>query len=152
MKIAVACDHAAIAEKDQLVTHLRSRGHDVEDLGVQHGEAADYPDQAEAVAKRVAAKRAERGILLCGTGIGMAMAASKIHGVRAATIGDAFSAEMTRRHNDANVACFGARVLPSAAIIRFADIFLETHFDGGRHEGRVEKINALDGAGAGSPS
>ena len=152
MKIAIACDHAAIAEKDELVTHLRSRGHSVEDLGVQAGESADYPDQAEAVARQVAAGHADRGVLVCGTGIGMAMAACKVPGIRAATIGDAFSAEMTRRHNDANVACFGARVLPSAAIIRFADIFMESPFDGGRHERRVIKIDALDTASASSPS
>ncbi len=156
MKLAVACDHAAISEKDELITHLRSRGHSVQDLGCAAGEAVDYPDQALAVAKAVAGGEAERGVLICGTGIGMAMSASKVPGIRAATIGDTFSAEMTRRHNDANVACYGARVISSTAIQRFTDIFLETPFDGGRHERRVGKINALDRApdaeSASSPS
>mgnify|MGYP001825442123 CR=1 FL=1 len=145
MKIAVASDHAAVAERQALVEHLRSRGHDVVDHGVPPGEAADYPDMAEVVAKQVASGGAERGILCCGTGIGICMAAGKVDGVRAATIGDAFSAEMTRRHNDANVACFGARVISAAAMQRFADIFIETPFDGGRHQRRVDKITALEG-------
>jgi len=144
MKIAVASDHAAIEERLALVEHLRSRGHDVTDFGCERGESVDYPDYAARAASAVAADKAERGILICGTGIGICMAAGKIDGIRAATIGDPWLAEMTRRHNDANVACFGARVHSAAAIQRMADIFLETTFDGGRHAQRVAKIMALE--------
>jgi len=146
MKIAVASDHAAIEERQALAAHLRTAGHDVTDFGCAPGESADYPDPAAAVARAVAAGDAERGLLLCGTGIGICMAAGKVNGIRAATIGDAFSAEMARRHNDANVACFGARILSAAAIQRFADTFLDTPFEGGRHQRRVDKITALESA------
>lgn len=144
MKIAVASDHAAIEERLALVLALREHGHEVEDFGCAPGESVDYPDYAEKVAVSVRDGKATRGILLCGTGIGICMAAGKVAGIRAATIADPWSAEMTRRHNDANVGCFGARIHSSAAIIRMAEVFLATPFDGGRHQRRVDKIMALE--------
>lgn len=144
MKIAVASDHAAIEERLALILALREHGHEVEDFGCAPGESVDYPDYAEKVAVSVRDGKASRGILLCGTGIGICMAAGKVEGIRSATIADPWSAEMTRRHNDANVGCFGARIHSSAAIIRMAEIFLATPFDGGRHQRRVDKIMALE--------
>ncbi len=144
MKIAVASDHAAIEERLALVEHLRSRGHDVTDFGCEPGQSVDYPDYAALAAGAVSEGKAERAVLICGTGIGICMAAGKLRGIRAATISDPWSAEMTRRHNDANVACFGARLLSAKAIQRMTDIFLETTFDGGRHADRVAKIMALE--------
>ena len=143
-RIAIATDHAAVDERMLVAEHLRAQGHDVIDLGCAAGEACDYPDQAALVANAVADGKADFGVLICGTGIGVAMSACKVNGIRAATIGDEFSAEMTRRHNDANVACFGARILSATAMMRMTDIFLATPFDGGRHERRVNKINALE--------
>lgn len=144
MHIAIATDHAAVEERLFLVEHLKGAGHEVQDLGCAAGNACDYPDQAALVAHAVAAGEAEMGVLLCGTGIGVAMAAGKTPGIRAATIAGEFSAEMTRRHNDANVACFGARIHSAVAMARMLDIFLETPFEGGRHALRVAKIDALD--------
>jgi ribose 5-phosphate isomerase B len=144
MKIAVASDHAAVAERKALVTHLEAAGHDVHDLGAEEGESVDYPDFAEKVARAVAGQRAERGVLICGTGIGICMAAGKIHGIRAATIHDPYTAEMCRRHNDANVFCMGGRIHSADAIQRMVDIALSTPFEGGRHARRVEKIMALE--------
>ena len=147
MRIAIASDHAAVDERMGLIEHLKAEGHDVVDHGVAAGEAADYPDQAEKVARDVSDARVEFGVLLCGTGIGVAMAACKVPGVRAATIADPWSAEMTRRHNNANVACFGARIHSVPAMKRMLDVFLASPFDGGRHERRVGKIDALDACG-----
>ena len=144
-RIAIATDHAAVEERLFLVEQLQAAGHKVQDLGCAAGAPCDYPDQAALVARAVASGEAEVGVLLCGTGIGVAMAAGKIPGVRAATISNEYSAEMTRRHNDANVACFGARIHSAVAMTRMLDIFLVTPFDGGRHTARVAKIDALDG-------
>ncbi|MDA1193974.1 MAG: ribose 5-phosphate isomerase B [Planctomycetota bacterium] len=148
MKIALASDHAAVDERLALAAHLRAAGHDVTDHGCAPGESVDYPDYGARVARAVAGGQAERGILICGTGIGICMAAGKVHGIRAATVHDAFTAEMCRRHNDANVMCMGARVHAAAAIQRLADIFVATPFDGGRHATRVAKIMALEENGA----
>ena len=148
MKIAIASDHAAVDERLSVIEALRAAGHDVTDHGCAAGESVDYPDYAEKVAHDVQAGRAERGLLICGTGIGICMAASKVAGIRAATISDPWSAEMTRRHNDANVGCFGARIHSAAAIARMAQIFLDTPFEGGRHQRRVDKIMALEENGA----
>jgi ribose 5-phosphate isomerase B len=146
MRLVAGSDHAAIAERLALVEHLKKAGHDVKDLGTPPGTTADYPDVALAVANAVAAGEAERGFLLCGTGLGVCMTANKVAGVRAAPLSDDFTAEMARRHNDANVACFGGRLLSVHAVLRLADRFLATAFEGGRHAARVEKMNALDRA------
>jgi ribose 5-phosphate isomerase B len=144
MNLAVASDHAGVTERLALVEHLRAAGHEVEDLGCEPGASVDYPDVAAEVARAVAAGRAERGVLLCGTGIGVCMAAGKVHGVRAATIHDEHTAEMCRRHNDANVFCLGARLLALPAILRLVDRALDTPFEAGRHARRVAKIMALE--------
>jgi ribose 5-phosphate isomerase B len=142
----VGSDHAGILERQALAESLKKAGHEVRDLGCAPGTTVDYPDVAAEVARAVAGGAAERGFLVCGTGLGVCMSANKVAGVRAAPLHDEFDAEMARRHNDANVACFGARSLSSHAMIRLAERFLATPFDGGRHAPRVEKINALDRA------
>lgn len=147
MRLVIGSDHAAVNERLALAEHLVKAGHQVADKGCPPGASVDYPDVAAEVARSVAAGEAERGFLLCGTGLGVCMAANKVAGVRAAPLSDGFTAEMARRHNDANVACFGARLLSAHAIVRLADVFLATPFEGGRHAARVAKINALDGAG-----
>jgi ribose 5-phosphate isomerase B len=146
VRIVIGSDHAAVPERQALAEHLRKAGHEVRDLGCAPGTSVDYPDVAAQTARAVAADEAERGFLLCGTGLGVCMTANKVAGVRAANLTDEFTAEMARRHNDANVACFGGRMLAAATILRLADRFLATPFDGGRHAPRVEKINALDRA------
>ncbi len=145
MRIAIASDHAAVPERLALIEHVRAGGHEVTDHGCAPGAKADYPDQAALVGRAVAAGDADRGIVLCGTGLGVCMAANKIDGIRAATVSDAFTAEMCRRHNDANVICMGARVHAAPAMMRMTDIFLATPFDEGRHTARVAKIMALEG-------
>jgi len=144
MTIAVGSDHAAVDERLALIEHLQGKGHEVTDFGCAPGEAVDYPDVAADVARSVASGAADRGFVLCGTGIGVCMAANKVKGIRAATLHNEFTSEMTRRHNDANVACMGARTFSAAAMQRMADLFLETPFDGGRHEGRVAKIMSIE--------
>lgn len=147
MKVIIGSDHAGFAAKQALVPALKKMGHSVTDAGTDSAESADYPDFAAQVGRAVAEAEAERGILICGTGIGMAMAANKIPGVRAAVVTNEFTAEMSRRHNDANVLCMGARVQPIEKMEEFARIFLEAPFEGGRHAGRVDKIKKLDERG-----
>jgi ribose 5-phosphate isomerase B len=145
MKIAIGCDHAGPALKAEVLAHLDERGIAYKDFGVQEGEKVDYPDKAEEVCKRVADGEYDMGILICGTGIGMSMAANKVKGIRAACCSDYFSAKYTRAHNDANVLCIGARVLGAGLAIELVDVFLDTQFEGGRHQRRVDKITALEG-------
>lgn len=146
MRIAIASDHAAVEMRQHLVKFLRDHGHEVEDCGPAQGESVDYPDFAAEVARRVANGQAGKGVLCCGSGIGMAMAANKVPGVRAAVIHSEWEAEMSRRHNDANVACFGQRQQTPWLAERFLKVFLATEFEGGRHQRRVEKICGLDGS------
>lgn len=144
MKIAIGSDHAGFEAKEKVREHLAKAGHEVADLGTKSLDSVDYPDYARAVAEAVAGGRAERGVLICGTGIGMSITANKVRGVRAAVVHDEFTAEVARRHNDANVLCTGARVLPAERIVSVTDVFLRSPFDGGRHERRVQKINETD--------
>jgi len=144
MKVAIGSDHAGFAAKQALVPALKKMGHSVMDLGTDGPEPCDYPDFAAQVGRAVASQEAERGILICGTGMGMGMAANKIPGVRAAVVTNEYTAEMSRHHNDANVICLGARVLPPEKIEELSRIFLAAHFEGGRHAGRVDKITKLD--------
>lgn len=146
MKIALASDHAGYSKKGPVARFLRSLGHRVLDLGTHSEESVDYPDFARAVAGRVGRGRCQRGVLICGTGIGMAMAANKVPGVRAAVIHSEWEAEMSRRYNDANVACFGQRQQTPWLAERFLKVFLATEFEGGRHQRRVEKMCGLDGS------
>lgn len=147
MKIAIASDHAGTDDKQRLVALLRGDGHEVEDCGTHGPQSVDYPDFAQAVARRVAEGRAERGVLVCGTGIGMSIAANKVPGVRAAKCNDPFEARMARAHNDANVLCLGARVLDDSVMDELVRLFVAEPFEGGRHARRVEKAMGGDGAG-----
>jgi ribose 5-phosphate isomerase B len=138
--IAIASDHAGIALKSELGRQLRERGLAVEDLGPEDPSSVDYPDYAHLLARAVADGRVERGILICGTGIGMSMAANRHPGVRAALCHDAYTAEMARRHNDANVLCLGARTIGVGVAEQVVRVFVDTPFEGGRHQRRVAKI------------
>lgn len=144
MMIAMGADHAGYGLKDHLAEMLRGAGHDVDDLGTNSGDSVDYPDFGAAVARKVASGSAELGILVCGTGVGIAMAASKIRGVRAATCNEIYSAGMARAHNNANVLALGARVVGQGVAEEIVKAFLGTEFEGGRHGRRVGKINALE--------
>jgi len=138
--IVIASDHAGVDLKARIVELIGEAGHDVRDLGPEDTTSVDYPDFAHAVADAVAANEADWGILICGTGIGMSLAANRHSQVRAALCHDAFTAEMARRHNDANVLCIGARSTGPGVAEQMVRIFLETSFEGGRHQRRVEKI------------
>jgi ribose 5-phosphate isomerase B len=140
MKIAAGSDHAGLDLKNALVKHLREQGHAVDDLGTFERASTDYPDRARAVAQAVASGAAERGLLCCGTGQGMAMTANRVHGIRAAVLSDVFSAKATRAHNDANVLCLGQRVVGEGLAAELVDAFFATAFEGGRHAARVAKI------------
>jgi ribose 5-phosphate isomerase B len=133
---------AAIAE------HLRQLGHEVEDLGTHDESSCDYPDYAEKVGRAVTSGRADRGVLICGTGVGISISANKIPGVRAALCGDTFSARMSREHNDANVLCLGARVVGTGLALDIVSTWLGASFEGGRHQRRLDKIQALERAAA----
>jgi len=140
MRIALKADHAGVAAKQHLKQTLARAGHEVSDLGTQGEASVDYPDFAQAVAHAVTEGRAERGVLICGTGIGMCISANKVEGIRAAKVNDPYEAKMARAHNDANVICFGARVLDPSVMDECLRVFLETPFEGGRHARRVEKM------------
>ena len=144
MLLAVACDHAGYELKNKLIKYLTEEGHDCRDFGSFSDESCDYPVFADQVCTAVLSGEIKYGILICGTGIGMAITANKIPGIRAALCSDSFSAEMSRRHNDANVLALGARVIGSGIAIKIVELFLNTGFDGGRHSRRVDMMNALD--------
>lgn len=143
MRIAIGSDHAGFKAKDELVKILKEL-YDVTDCGTSGEESVDYPDFAAKVAGVVASGKADCGILICGTGIGMCMAANKIHGVRAAVCHDEETAKLSRQHNDANVLCMGSRILSIEQIINIAKVWLGTDFEGGRHSERVKKIMSLE--------
>lgn len=142
--IAIAADHAGVALKAELVQELKKQGHDVTDLGPATTESVDYPDFATKVTDAVNAKRAELGVLICGTGMGMAITANKVYGIRAALCRTEFEARMSRAHNDANVLCLGQRVTGAGLALEIAKAFLATPFEGGRHANRVEKIRQVE--------
>ncbi|MDT4968565.1 MAG: ribose 5-phosphate isomerase [Acidobacteriota bacterium] len=144
MKIALASDHAGFAEKERLKPLLRELGLEVEDLGTGSEESVDYPDYARAVAQRVADGKAEQGVLVCSSGTGMAIAANKVPGVRAAVAWSEETARLARQHNDANVLAVGARTTPQAEISKIVRAWFAATFDGGRHAQRVEKITRLE--------
>jgi ribose 5-phosphate isomerase B len=143
MKIVVAADHVGFALKQQVLEHLRSLDLEVEDCGPPSAEPVDYPDFAEKVAAQVAAKQADWGVLVCGTGIGMMLAANKVSGIRAVAANDTLSARMAREHNDANILTMGARMIDAATMRQVVDAWRSTPFAGGRHARRVQKIEAL---------
>jgi ribose 5-phosphate isomerase B len=143
-KIVIACDHAGNEMKDAIIQHLTEKGYTVTDFGCDGTASVNYPDYAHPVCEAIAKKEAPLGILVCGTGIGMSMAANKHRGIRAALCENEFSTEMTRRHNDANVICMGARVISVEKALSLVDIFVGTEYEGGRHDARVAMLNALD--------
>lgn len=143
-RIAVGSDHAGFALKEKVRAYLTSRGYDVEDVGTRSTDSVDYPDFAENVATRVAEKGADFGVLVCGTGLGVAMSANKIRGIRAATCNDTISARLARAHNNANVLTLGGRLIDEATAAKILDTWLATPFEGGRHQLRVDKIAALE--------
>ncbi len=144
MKIAIGADHAGFTLKDQVRDALRQAGHEVIDAGANSADSTDYPDYAAAVAKDVASGSADRGVLVCSTGVGMSIAANKVPGIRAALGYNADEVRLTRAHNDANVLALGARYTDLATANDLIRIFVETPFEGGRHTRRVEKIAKLE--------
>jgi ribose 5-phosphate isomerase B len=140
MRIAIASDHRGYHLKEKILSQLKAAGHDVIDDGPSSAESVDYPDYAARVAKRVSEGSCERGILICGTGIGMAITANKFPGVRAASCFDEITAEVSRRHNDLNVLCLSGELLSPKSVDRLIDIWVQTEFEGGRHERRIQKI------------
>lgn len=143
MKITIASDHAGFTQKEMLKKHLEQLGHNITDCGTSSEERCDYPDFGSKAAKLVSEGKVERGIFVCGSGIGMCMVANRYKSVRAAVIRDENDAILSREHNDANVACFGSRVTSIETIKTLTDIFLKTPFAAGRHQIRVEKIDKV---------
>jgi len=141
--VALGADHAGVGLKDELVAHLEGRGVKVLDLGTHGTDRVDYPDFGAAVGRAVADGEADLGVAVCGSGLGICMAANKVPGVRAATVHDATSARLTRQHNDANVICLGERLTGVEVAKDAVDAWLDAEFEGGRHAGRVDKLDAL---------
>ena len=142
--IAIGCDHGGINIKNAVIGYLQEKGIDYTDFGTDSDQSVDYPIYAYKVAKSVSEGEAECGIICCGTGIGVSMAANKVKGIRAAVVTNEFCAEMTRRHNNANILCMGGRVIDDKTAVKLADIFLNTPFEGGRHEKRVNMITDIE--------
>lgn len=142
-RIAIGSDHAGFVLKQAVADHLRDLGHEVVDCGTDSTERVDYPDFGAAVGRAVASGDAAAGVAVCGSGIGICIAANKVAGVRAATVHDATSAHLAREHNDANVICLGERLIGPTVAIEAVDAWLQATFEGGRHAGRVAKIDAL---------
>lgn len=140
MKIALGADHAGFEYKDRIARVLRDKGHQVQDFGTHDAVPVDYPQYGYAVGEAVASGQAERGIVVCGSSLGIAMAANKVPGIRCAPVAEPYSAELARRHNDCNVMAFSERLTGWEMIERMLEVFLETPFDGGRHAHRVEQL------------
>lgn len=144
-RIVLSSDHAAIALRQTIAAHLAARGHEVQDIGPVTAESTHYPRHGEAAARIVAGGEADLGIILCGTGQGIMMAANKVKGIRCGVCADTFSARMIRQHNDANMLSLGARILGEALALDIVDAFVSADFEGGRHADRVNMIAALEG-------
>jgi len=144
MKVAIAADHGGFKLKEEIKALLTSMNIEFQDFGCECEQSVDYPDYALPVAEKVAAGEFDRGILVCGTGIGMSIAANKIPGIRCALVHDTFSARATREHNDSNVLAMGERVIGPGLALDIVKIWLETEFQGGRHERRVEKVKEIE--------
>jgi len=140
MKIAIGCDHAAFDEKNSLITYLENKNFLVKDFGCFSNDSVDYPDYARLVAKQIQNNNYDFGILICGSGIGISIAANRHKGIRAALCTSEFHAEMSRKHNDANIIAFGARITPITEMFSIITKFLDTEFEAGRHQNRIEKI------------
>lgn len=144
MRISIGSDHRGFQMKTKLVDVLQQLGHDVNDAGTHSAESCDYPDIASQVARQVSCREVDRGILICGTGIGMQITANKFQGVRATTCHDEFTAEMCRRHNDVNVLCLSADMLGERRVDQLVKLWLTTEFEGGRHARRIDKISDIE--------
>ena len=142
--IAICCDHAGLELKNEIKKHLEEKNYEVKDFGTYDANSCDYPDFAYATAKSVATGECEKGILVCGTGVGMSMCANKVHGIRCALRGDCFSAQATRQHNNANMLALGARVIGAGLALKIVDTFLDTEFEGGRHQRRIDKMMDIE--------
>ncbi|NCG17840.1 MAG: ribose 5-phosphate isomerase B [Rhodobacterales bacterium] len=142
MRIAIGSDHGGTDLKAAILAHLIANGHDVQDLGTDGATSVDYPDFAKAVCGRVVDDTADRGILVCGTGQGMAMTANKVSGIRAAVVNDTFSARMAMLHNNAKVLCLGQRITGSGLALELVDAWMSCEFEGGRHQRRVAKMTS----------
>ena len=140
MKVVIGCDHGGFELKEVLSAHLKDKGFDIVDVGTYDTNSVDYPDIAKKACEEVTSGRCEWGVLICGTGIGISIAANRYHGIRAALLYDDFVAEMAKKHNNANVIVFGGRTMKTQDVIRRIDIFNQNEFEGGRHIRRIEKI------------
>lgn len=140
LKVAIGADHAGFHYKEIIIDYLKARNIEFEDVGTYTPESCDYPVIARKVAEKVVSGEVDRGILVCGTGIGVSIAANKVHGIRAALCGDTYSARVSRAHNNANVLCLGSRVIGEHLALDITDIWLKTGFEGGRHKRRVDII------------
>lgn len=144
MKIAIGCDHGGFEHKNAIAEHLKERGFEVTDFGIYENKSVDYPEIAMKVANSVAAGENTLGILVCGTGIGMSIAANKVNGIRAAAVSDHFSAKYTKLHNNANILCLGGRVIGVGTALELADLFVDTEYEGGRHQKRLQMITEIE--------
>lgn len=144
MKIAVGCDHGGLEHKNAIAEHLKSEGFEVEDFGIYENKSVDYPEIALKVANSIKNGENDLGILVCGTGIGMSLAANKVNGIRAAACSEHFSAKYTRLHNNSNILCLGGRVIGIGTALELCDIFVNTEFEGGRHQRRIDMITEIE--------
>ena len=144
MKISIGCDHGGLEHKNAIAEHLKERGFEIKDFGIYEQVAVDYPDIAAKVCASIVSGESELAILVCGTGIGMSIAANKVKGIRAAACSEHFSAKFTRLHNNSNVLCLGGRVIGVGTAIELADLFVDTKFEGERHQRRIDKITAIE--------
>ena len=145
MKVVIGCDHGGFELKEVLSAHLKDKGFGVVDVGTYDTNSVDYPDIAQKACEEVTSGRCEWGVLICGTGIGISIAANKVNGIRCALVSNEYSAEMTKRHNNANMVAFGGRVTGPDRAKHILDAYVGAEFEGGRHEKRIEKISALEG-------
>ena len=145
MKISLGCDHGGLELKETIKAHLLARGFEVEDFGTYSKESCDYPDFARPAAEAVASGACDRGILVCTTGIGVSITANKVKGVRCALLSDLMSAKMTRQHNDTNMMALGQGVVGPMLALQIVDIWLDTAYEGGRHQRRIDKMMAIEG-------
>ncbi len=144
MNIAIGCDHTALGLKLHIKKYLESQGHTVEDFGTNSPERTDYPIYGKRVADAVVSGRCERGVLICGTGVGISLAANKVHGIRAVVCSEPYSARLSREHNNANIVAFGARVVGYATAEMIVDAFLTAEYEGGRHQARLDMIREIE--------
>ena len=144
MNIAIGCDHAAFDMKQEIIAYLQSKGHAVTDYGTYSKESCDYPLFGEAVGRAVASGKEELGVLICGTGVGISMAANKVKGIRACVCSEPVTAHLSKLHNNANIIAFGARIVGMETAKAICDAFLETEFEGGRHQRRIDLITEIE--------